>query len=323
MSRPLNSPEYRTAFVAMGSDCEVLLAASSQRACDKAAIAAIREVVRIEEKYSRYRDDSVVTAINRNAGLSAVATDAETAYLLDYMGTLFQASSGLFDATSGILRHAWNFKDCAIPPEEHLQRLLPLIGWQHVELDAGSAKLRLPGMELDFGGVGKEYAADRAANILLEKGMSSGFVNLGGDIRVVGPHPDGSPWLFGIRHPRNANETIASVEISSGALATSGDYERYFELDNKRYCHILDPRTGHPVTAWRSISIIAPLAVAAGSYATIAMLKQDEALSWLEESDVAYIAMDQVGSIFKPPPGTRVSRNGPQGRYLLNHGMEP
>lgn len=298
---PVDAPEYRVAFVAMGGDCEVCLAASSRQTCDEAAIAAIKEVIRIEEKYSRYRNDSVVTAINRNAGLEAVAIDAETAYLLNYMGTLFQASSGLFDATSGILRHAWNFKDCVIPAEEQLQRLLPLIGWQYVELDEGTARLRLAGMELDFGGVGKEYAADRATNILRGKGMTSGFVNLGGDISIVGPRPDGTPWIFGIRHPRNTKETMASVASSSGALATSGDYERFFDLGDKRYCHILDPRTGHPVTAWRSISIIAPLAVAAGSYATIAMLKQGDALAWLEESDVAYIAMDQAGSVYRHP----------------------
>lgn len=297
---PVDAPEHRVAFAAMGGDCEVCLVASSQQTCDEAVIVAIKEVIRIEEKYSRYRNDSVVTAINQNAGLKAVAIDAETAYLLNYMGTLFQASSGLFDATSGILRHAWNFKDCVVPSEEQLQRLLPLIGWQHVDIDAGAVKLRLPGMELDFGGVGKEYAADRAANILREKGISSGFVNLGGDISVVGPRPDGSPWIFGIRHPRNPDETIASV-ATSGALATSGDYERYFDLGDKRYCHILDPRTGHPVTAWRSISIIAPLAVAAGSYATIAMLKQGDAQAWLKESGVAYIAMDQAGSIFSHP----------------------
>lgn len=301
MSIPVNEPECRTAFVAMGSDCEVCLAASSQHAIDEAAIAAIKEVIRIEEKYSRYRNDSVVTAINQNAGLDAVAIDTETAYLLNYMGTLFQASSGLFDATSGILRHAWNFKDCVIPTEEQLQRLLPLVGWQHVDLNVGTVKLRLNGMELDFGGVGKEYAADRAANILKEHGITSGFVNLGGDISVVGPRPDGTPWIFGIRHPRNPNETIASVAATSGALATSGDYERFFDLGGKRYCHILNPRTGHPVTAWRSISIIAPLAVAAGSYATIAMLKQGDALTWLEESDVAYIAMDQAGCVYSRP----------------------
>lgn len=298
---PVDAPEHRVAFVAMGGDCEVCLAGSSRHACDEAAIAAIKEVIRIEEKYSRYRNDSVVSALNKNAGLEAVAIDAETAYLLGYMGTLYQASSGLFDATSGILRHAWNFKDCKIPTREQIQKLLPLVGWQYVELDEGTARLRLAGMELDFGGVGKEYAADRAANILREKGVVSGFVNLGGDISVVGPRPDGMPWIFGIRHPRNADETLASVEAASGALATSGDYERYFDLGGKRYCHILDPHTGYPVTAWRSISIIAPLAVAAGSYATIAMLKQGDALTWLEESDVAYIAMDQAGNVHSRP----------------------
>jgi hypothetical protein len=124
-------------------------------------------------------------------------------------------------------------------------------------------------MELDFGGIGKEYAADRAAAVLAQSGVEYALVNLGGDVRVVGPQADGAPWRIGIRHPREPNRVLATIALSEGALATSGDYERFFELEGKRYCHILDPRAGRPVDTFQSVSVVAPLCVVAGSCATI------------------------------------------------------
>jgi len=160
------------------------------------------------------------------------------------------------------------------------------------------SRIRLPraGMELDFGGFGKEYAADRAMAVLAAAGQRHGFVNLGGDIRILGPRADGSAWRFGIQHPRRAAGTIASVEMREGALATSGDYERFFDLDGRRYCHILSPKSGMPVARWRSVSVLAPVAIAAGSYATIAMLKQDDAIDFLNASGLAYLAIDRDGA---------------------------
>ncbi len=137
----------------------------------------------------------------------------------------------------------------------------------------------LAGMELDFGGFGKEYAADRAAAMIHGKGVRHGYVNLAGDIRVVGPKLDESPWLIGIQDPRNKSRTIASIPLFTGALATSGDYERFIEVDGHRYCHIINPRSGYPVTYWRSVTVVAPLAITAGSYSTIAMLKEADGLA--------------------------------------------
>jgi len=120
-------------------------------------------------------------------------------------------------------------------------------------------------------------------------------VNLGGDMRFIGPQPDGEPWMIGIQDPRDAEGSVASIPVSQGALATSGDYERYFDLDGQRYCHILDPRSGMPVSHWRSVSVLAPLAIAAGSCATIAMLKQADGLDFLEQSGMSYLAIDHAG----------------------------
>ena len=152
-------------------------------------------------------------------------------------------------------------------------------------------------MEIDFGGIGKEYAADRAVAAVADLGGEHGLVNLGGDVRVIGPHADGSPWRIAVQDPRGKpGETIAYLNVPHGAMATSGDYERYFEHDGRRYSHLLDPRTGWPVEHWRSVSVVAPLAVAAGACATVAMLKPvEDALAFLDAQGVRYLAIDAQG----------------------------
>ena len=292
----MESCGYR--FQAMSSECEIRLdlgGGEREPALASAAAMAIAEVRRIEVAYSRYRADSIVARINAAAGQAqAVEVDAETATLLDFAGQLHEFSDGLFDITSGVLRRVWDFRAGRLPEPAALAALLPLIGWSQVEWDGAARRIRLPraGMELDFGGFGKEYAADRAMAALAAAGLRHGYVPLGGDIRVLGPRADGSPWRFGIQHPRNAEATIASVEMRSGALASSGDYERHFEHGGRRYCHILDPYSGWPVSAWASVSVTAPACVAAGALSTIAMLKGAQALDFLATQGATYLAVD-------------------------------
>jgi thiamine biosynthesis lipoprotein len=281
----------------MASRCEVRLYAPDAHTASAWAEAAIAEVRRIEAKYSRYRDDSVTTAINRGAGCAAVSVDDETAHLIDFGAALHAQSQGRFDLTSGVLRRVWDFKVRRVPSRSDIDALLPLIGWNQVRWDRRSIELPRAGMEIDFGGIGKEYAADRAGAALVEHGARHGFVNLGGDVRVIGPAPDGTPWRIAVQHPRGAaGEVLAHLDVTSGALATSGDYERYFVVEGHRYCHIMDPRTGWPVTAWQSVSVVAPLAVAAGACATIAMLHDVEAgLGFLQAQGVRYLVIDAAG----------------------------
>ena len=298
MTAPRVPTDHRIQFVAMSSDCEVRLAGVSAECAQSLAALAIAEVRRIEAKYSRYRSDSVVAQINAAAGNGTpIVIDAETAQLLTFAAQLYALSDGLFDATSGVLRQVWDFKAGRKPTALQLAEVLPRIGWNHVQWDDQTARLTLPGMGLDFGGFGKEYAADRAAMLLVSEGAQHGLVNLGGDIRVIGPQQDGSPWLMGIRHPRHDNTVIASIAISAGALATSGDYERFFIADNQRFCHILDPKTGWPAQHWQSISVIAPVCVAAGAMSTTAMLKGPDAITFLQAQGVSYLAVDSNGQV--------------------------
>jgi thiamine biosynthesis lipoprotein len=290
---------YGVAFNAMGSRCEVRIAAADEHAARHLATYAIDEVRRIEHKYSRYLRDSVVSRINASAGRYEVECDKETLALLAYADTLYAASEGRFDITSGVLRKAWDFRSGVLPQPHALQGLLPLVGWQQVERDKAAVFLPRQGMELDFGGFGKEYAADRAAEALAERGVAHGYVNLGGDMRFLGPRPGGRAWDIGIQDPRDMDATVASIPVSLGALTTSGDYERFMEVDGRRYCHVLDPRSGMPVSHWRSVSVVAPLAITAGSCTTIAMLLEEGGIGFLERSGMSYLAIDHQGQIFR------------------------
>ena len=288
---------HRTMFEAMASRCEVRLAAPDLQTAQRLMRQAIEEVRRIETKYSRYRPDSIVSRINAAAGREAVACDRETMDLIGYAGALFGASGGLFDITSGVLRRAWDFRQPKVPGADVLEPLLALVGWHKVMCGAEDVMLRQAGMEVDFGGFGKEYAADRTAALLADAGVRHGYVNLGGDMRFLGPQLNGKPWNIGIQDPRDPENVVATIPVSHGALATSGDYERYFELDGRRYCHILDPHSGMPVHHWRSVSVLAPLAIAAGSCSTIAMLKQQDGLHFLNASAMGYLAVDDEGQL--------------------------
>ena len=285
-------------FSAMASACDVRIAGLSRRKAARLAALAIAEVRRIESKFSRYRAASVVSRINAAAGSGeAIRVDAETAHLVDFAAGLHATSNGLFDITSGTLRKAWDFRAQRFPRPGDFEALLPLVGWDKVRWNGKTIELPLPGMELDFGGFGKEYAADRAATLLQENGVRHGMVNLGGDIRLIGPRVGGQPWMLGIQDPRAEDRLLAQLSLRSGALATSGDYERYFERDGVRYCHVLDPRTGWPVSAWRSVSVVAPACLAAGALTTVAMLKGDEALAFLDAQNVDYLAVDAAGRL--------------------------
>ena len=289
----------------MASPCEIRLSGISAVDAERLANAAITEVRRIEAKYSRYRSDSVLSQINTAAGCAGrdIEVDDETAHLLNFAANLFAMSDALFDCTSGVLRHAWDFKKTRLPDQTALDALLPLVGWQQVAWDGRKIALTRPGMELDFGGFGKEYAVDRAATLLAASGVKHGLVNLGGDVRAIGSQLNGLAWQIGIRDPRapaaEPNRCFASLPLIHGAIATSGDYERFIELDGTRYCHILNPKTGWPVSHWRSVSVVGTVCVLAGALSTIAMLKGAGATAFLQTEGVGYLLQDATGAILQ------------------------
>jgi len=254
------------------------------------------EVTRIEQRYSRYRPDSVLSEINDAARCGgSIIVDNETAALLDYAYACYQRSDGLFDITSGILRRIWDFKSGRLPDCSAIDDVLPRIGLAKVSWQRPRLTFPIGGMELDFGGIGKEYAADQAAAVCVALGIRHGLVDLGGDIAAIGPHPNLTPWNVGIRHPRDSASSIVSVMIDNGALASSGDYERYMEIDGQRYCHILDPFTGWPSHGLTAVSVIADRCLVAGTISTIAMLKGREGIRWLSALGIKHLFVDEDG----------------------------
>jgi thiamine biosynthesis lipoprotein len=284
-------------FKAMGGPCQVKLYANTKTEADTWATIAIDEVGRLEKKYSRYLENSVTGKINSD-GHKGINLDDETAVLINYADQLHAQSDGLFDITSGVLRYAWDFKSGAIPSQSKIDELLPLIGWHKVIWDAPYLKFPIAGMQLDFGGYVKEYAADAAANACREHGARHGLVELGGDISIIGPSIDNRGWAIGIRNPRKPNSVATSITLLSGGLASSGDYERFFVVDGRRYSHILNPVTGWPIDTLASVSVVADHCLLAGSLTTIAMLKGEQlGLSWLQSTSVHYYCISSTGEI--------------------------
>lgn len=284
---------YDYSFSAMGSDCSLTLYAADEHQADQAADLTMAEVWRIEEKYSRYIDGNTLSEINRAAlAGGGVDVDGETAGLLSYAFKAFQLSEGLFDVSSGVLRRIWDFSSRNIPPQSSIDRMLPLIGLGKLTWVPPHLRFAHAEMELDFGGLGKEYAVDRSADICRSIGIMSGMLDFGGDVRVLGPHPDESPWVIGIRHPRKPDISLGNIRLMSGAVVTSGDYERFIEVAGKRYCHILNPLTGWPVNELSSVTVVADQCLLAGTLSTIAMLKEVAGKKWLEESGVQHCWID-------------------------------
>lgn len=300
---------FRHLFRAMGSPCEVQLYAPDAAAARTAAGIVMADVARLEQRYSRYRPDSLLSEINRVAEAGgAIDVDDETAALLDYAATCHRESEGRFDITSGLLRRAWQFASGRVPERTEVEALLARVGWHRLSWRAPRLAFT-PGMELDLGGIVKEYAADRAATLCREAGVPHAIVNLGGDIRIVGPRPDGSPWRIGIRHPRDPDAALATLELARGAVATSGDYERCMVVDGVRYGHVLDARTGWPVRHLASVTVVAELCTVAGSASTIAMQRQEDGPDWLSRLGLPHLWVDTRGRT-----GGSLARSAGRGR---------
>lgn len=283
-------------FKAMGSPCEIRLYAENAEIAAQVIAKAVAEINRLEQKYSRYKRDNFLFRVNSAAKLGgSCEIDDEFVSLLNFADTCYEQSEGLFDITSGVLREVWNFDKHEKPAPKLLQETLNRVGWKNVSWTANGISFSKAGMELDFGGIVKEYAADCAATVCADAGITHGIVNLGGDIKAIGPHPDGKPWAVKVRHPRIAGESLASIELTNGALASSGDYERFIEIDGERYCHILSPKTGWPVKGLAAVSVTGPQCIVAGSACTIAMLRESEGKSWLSELGLPHLWMDSDG----------------------------
>lgn len=243
----------------MGTKVSITVVAKTAEEGEAAIDAALAEVRRLDEMMSLYKDDSEITRVNMAAGKKPVKVSPEMIEVVEAARKISELTDGAFDVTVGPLVVLWQMrlKEGNGPTDEEIRRILAFVGHQHIIIDKQSSTLFLkkPNMIMDFGGVAKGYAADKAAEVLKRRGIENAIVALAGDIRVMGHRTDNSPWRIGVQHPRAPDENLTVLELSDKSISTSGDYERFAIKGAKRYHHILDPRTGKPSEGMESLTI--------------------------------------------------------------------
>ncbi len=277
-------------FDCMASPCEIFIRTEDATHAKKIIQIATTEARRIEKKYSRYATNNIIDQIN-NANGKTLSVDEETALLLDYAEQCYQLSDGLFDVTAGVLRKFWRFDGSNnIPKQQDIEQIIRYIGWHKVKWQKPLLTLS-PGMEIDFGGIGKEYAVDRVTTLIKQTSSAFALINFGGDMAAVGfqSHME-KPWEIGLQDPENPESgPIARIKLSHGAVATSGDSNRFLLKDGQRYSHILNPKTGWPIdNAAKQVTVMAPTCIEAGMLATFAILQGLDAENFLAAQDVEY-----------------------------------
>lgn len=283
----LSDSFWNLSFSAMASPCEILFQTDSSVNAERFAEFAYNETKRIERKYSRYLKDNIIYQINNSNG-STISVDDETARILNYANQCYDLSDGFFDITSGVLRNCWEFKGREFSPDESkLNDLLKSVGWEKIKWEDQKLTL-LSNMEIDFGGIGKEYAVDRVAEFAIQYDIEKVMVNFGGDIRAIS-NDNSSPWVIGIENPDLNNNAVGKIELQNGGIATSGDSKRFCFYKKKKLGHILNPKTGWPVdNAPHSVTVISGNCTEAGTLATMAMLKGLKAEEFLNNQSVKF-----------------------------------
>jgi thiamine biosynthesis lipoprotein len=244
----------------MGTDVTVTVVAPSEKEGAAAIDAAMAEIKRFDEMMSLYKDTSEITRVNLSAGRQPVKVSPEMIDVVEAAARISDSTNGAFDVTVGPLVVLWQMRlrEKKTPTDGEIALARARVGYKNVIIDkeASTLYLRKPGMIMDLGGVAKGYAADKAAAALKKRGIENGIVAIAGDIRAMGKRPDGTPWRIGVQHPRQADKTLAVLELSDKSISTSGDYERFQIVQKKRYHHIIDPRTGKPSEGLISVTVV-------------------------------------------------------------------
>lgn len=275
-------------FRAMASPCEVHIELGSRKRAVQLVELARQEALRVEQVFSRYRKDNLVHVINTSNG-TPVRVDEEMARMIDFANLSYELSDGLFDITSGVLRKAWTFDGSdRIPSVETVGSLLAHVGWPRISWNY--PEITLPaGMQIDFGGIAKEYAVDRVVAILREQCKAPFMVNFGGDLHAAEAPVSTGAWMVGIEAVDPQSSAVKTLQLQRGALCTSGDARRFLLKDGVRYAHVLSPLTGWPVVdAPSSITVAGDTCTEAGILSTLGMLQGKNAEQFLDEQGVTY-----------------------------------
>lgn len=262
--------------VLMGSNFDITLVGNDTLLIQQQITEVITEITRIENLISEWRPETQISEVNRNAGVKPVKVDLEVFELTKRAIRYSEMSQGAFDISIAAMDRIWVFDGSMteMPSGDAIKNSVKKVGYQHIVLDSTLSTLYLthPGMKIGFGSIGKGYAADKGRELMVAKGVVGGIVNASGDLSTWGSQPKNKPWIIGLQNPFKSNKILAKLKLKQGSVATSGSYEKYAEIDNKRYSHIINPKTGYPATGLISVTIVGPSAEFANALSTSVMV---------------------------------------------------
>ena len=295
---------FKRTLKLMGSRFEITVIAKDSIEANTYIDAAVVEITRIEKLISSWDPASQTSEINRNAGIKPVKVDEELYNLIGRSVEISKLTDGAFDISFASMDKIWKFDGSMtqMPSKEAIKQSVSKVGYQNIILDPENLTvfLKLEGMKIGFGAIGKGYAADKAKKLLIEKGVSGGIINASGDMNTWGTQPDGEFWKVAITNPMDKNKAFALLPLNENAVVTSGNYEKYVTFNNIRYTHIIDPRTGYPATGIISATVFAPKAEIADALATsIFVMGKDVGIDFINQlPKIECIIIDEKGEIF-------------------------
>lgn len=298
---------YKKGMILMDTLITINVSAASKGQAEKAMDEAFGEIERLDKLIDFFSDKSELAEINRKAGISGVKVSPDTLELIEKAIYVAEKTYGAFDVTIGPESSLWDFPAKKKPDALTIRKNLDLVNYKEIVTDRvkSSVYLRKKGMLMDLGGIAKGYAADKATEVLKKNGIKGGLVSCAGDIRAFGLKPDGKGWVIGIRNPRiqgKDDELMATIELKDMAVSTSGDYERYFILDGKRYHHLLDPKTGYPAEGTISVSVIAPYGGYTDSFSTaVFILGPEKGMQVLQQMGFDGVLVDKDLKVITTP----------------------
>jgi FAD:protein FMN transferase len=290
-----NSFSHRRSQFLMGTLVEISVIEKDEKLAITAIQQAFREIRRMENLMSNHIPDSEVSKINQAAGKDPVPISKELVTVIQRSLFWSEKTAGAFDITIGPAQELWDFDAPSLPSENSIADAVKKIDFRKIQLGKQNIFLPDKGMQINLGAIAKGYAVDQAIEILKENKIQSALINAGGDLKSIGKRSDQLNWKIGLQHPRNSESLLATFSISGSAVATSGDYQKYFEQNGKRYHHILDPKTGYPATASSmSATVIAKNVMDADALSTaIFVLGSEKGIALLDSlNDVEGLIVD-------------------------------
>jgi len=294
---------HRKTLKLMGSRFDITVVTNDTLEGSNYINLAIAEISRIEKIISSWDENSQTSEINRNAGIKPVKVDKELFDLIERAIAISKLTDGAFDITYASMDKIWKFDGSMteMPSAAIIKASVSKVGYQNIVLNKedGTVFLKLKGMKIGFGAIGKGYAADKAKSLLISKGVIAGIINASGDMNTWGKQPNGQDWTIAITNPLNKNNAFGLLPITNGAVVTSGNYEKYVTFNNIQYTHIIDPRTGYPSSGLISVSVFAPKAELADALATsIFVMGTEVGLNMINQlPNIECIIIDSKGNI--------------------------